>query len=97
MNEPARCERCGGPMPAADAVDGRCPRCLLELGLEPVTKPEDLQTSLTISPSADSGPSDASRPAISKIGRYRIVRLIGEGGWARSMKPNRISLDARLP
>ena len=38
MSEPKRCSRCGGPLPAsgspADLLAGRCPRCLLELGLE---------------------------------------------------------------
>ena len=79
MSEASRCERCGGPLPAG-ALDGRCPRCLLELELATATPPDDLQSALTISPESDSESGDAARLPISNIGRYRIVRLIGEGG-----------------
>jgi serine/threonine protein kinase len=33
MGEP-RCERCGGPLPEAGGLEGCCPRCLMEKGLE---------------------------------------------------------------
>ena len=34
MSDPKRCERCGGAFPEAGVLRGRCPRCMIELGLE---------------------------------------------------------------
>src|SRR5262245_12624887 len=71
-----QCERCGEPMPASDALGGACPRCMLELGLG-------------LEPAGDSNPGVARStdgtdtlsvhhsPAIA---RYRVLRVIGEGG-----------------
>jgi len=68
MTDSKRCPQCGSPLPQDGALDGGCPRCMLELGFEssvgtarrsePGTRPEQLAI----------------------IGRYRILRLIGEGG-----------------
>jgi len=68
MTEPNRCQRCGKPLPQANLLGGRCPRCMLELGFE-----------------SAAGNHEGSEPGIASehpavIGRYRILRLIGEGG-----------------
>src|SRR5262249_52986620 len=34
MSDPKRCERCGGALPETGLLRGRCPRCMVELGLE---------------------------------------------------------------
>jgi tetratricopeptide (TPR) repeat protein len=65
MSEPGRCARCGGPLPQSGPLGGACPRCMMELGAE----------------SASEGVEDAGRTSRpTAIGRYRILRLIGEGG-----------------
>src|SRR5262245_12930932 len=79
-----RCERCGGPLTESGPMAGSCPRCMMEIGVtsgverltDPDSKllpegPETIRASLT--PTAT-----ASSHAV--IGRYRILRLIGEGG-----------------
>jgi eukaryotic-like serine/threonine-protein kinase len=65
MGESNRCERCGGPLPKSDVVGGGCPRCLLELGYE--TR-------------SGTGNDDGHAALPKSIGRYRILRVIGEGG-----------------
>src|SRR6187431_1765377 len=59
------CQRCGTRLPKGDVLGGGCPRCMLELGYE--TESEVVRE-----------PASGTLPAT--IGRYRIVRLIGEGG-----------------
>src|SRR6185436_6109923 len=65
MIESNRCQRCGNPLPKDGVLAGACPRCMLELGYE--TKSEV-----------------ADRKVVGRqpesIGRYRILRVIGEGG-----------------
>ncbi len=34
MSDRKRCEQCGAPLPQTGILDGRCPRCMVELGLE---------------------------------------------------------------
>ena len=77
MSEPNRCEKCGGPL-AEGALGGRCPRCLLQAGLPSEV---DVQRTMTVAPtSADANQSAAEQRLPTTIARYRIVRLIGEGG-----------------
>jgi eukaryotic-like serine/threonine-protein kinase len=74
MTEPKRCGRCGGPLPQTGVLGGRCPRCMVELGLEPTSGLGDPDVTST----HQEGASVAMRPAV--IGRYRVIRRIGEGG-----------------
>src|SRR6185436_4148296 len=68
MPDSNQCPRCGAPQPSDGAFGGGCPRCMLELGFETsVGSRERLEHNAA-----------AERPAV--IGRYRILRLIGEGG-----------------
>jgi serine/threonine protein kinase len=82
--DPIRCERCGGPLTPSGSLAGSCPRCMMEIGVDSGVKgfgdpnstslpegPEDARSSQTSSATA------ASRTV---IGRYRILRLVGEGG-----------------
>ena len=59
------------------ALGGRCPRCLMEAGLPSEV---DAQRTMTVAPSAGAGPVGPGIPAPPTIARYKIVRLIGEGG-----------------
>src|SRR5262245_13931097 len=73
-DEPRRCERCGDPLPAPDALGGACPRCMLELGLEPAG---DSNPSVAWGRAGTETRSVERSPAIA---RYRVLRVIGEGG-----------------
>jgi len=74
MSDPKRCERCGCLLPEAGLLRGRCPRCMVELGLESTSSFRNPEISLT----AQKSTSVAAPPAV--IGHYTILRLIGEGG-----------------
>jgi WD40 repeat protein len=68
MTESVQCSRCGGPLPEDSALGGGCPRCMLELGFETTAgSRERLELGIA-----------GERPSV--LGRYRILRLIGEGG-----------------
>ena len=60
-----RCQRCGCRLPKIDVLGGGCPRCMLELGCE-------TESDVANATAPDSLPAS--------IGRYRILRVIGEGG-----------------
>ena len=62
------CPECGKPLPAG-SPDGTCPTCMLSLGLAAVLAPE--------SP----GPLPSSAAPGDHIGRYKLLELIGEGGF----------------
>jgi WD40 repeat protein len=74
MSDPQRCERCGGPLVQAGALDGSCPKCMAELGFESTFDVQDPEATS----SGLGATSTSQRPAM--IGRYKILRLIGEGG-----------------
>jgi len=59
------CPQCGGRLPKVDMLSGGCPRCMLELGYETASDVFEEATSV---------------PLPGSIGRYRILRVIGEGG-----------------
>jgi len=66
MTEENRCPQCGADLPA-DAPHGLCPKCLMKMGLESDAK-------ATID-----DPGDIESPG-TRIGRYKLLQLIGEGG-----------------
>src|SRR5262245_55003108 len=68
MKEPEHCEACGIAL-SRGVLGGRCPRCMLELGLGFVELTQGYE---------DSEPDVSAEP--SRIARYRIIRRIGEGG-----------------
>jgi serine/threonine protein kinase len=70
--KPRRCGKCGVDL-ATFAPQGLCPACLLEAGLNPEVDPIKVSASQ---------PADAPAPLASgdKIGRYKILQQLGEGG-----------------
>ena len=68
MPELNLCSQCGGPLRNDGALGGGCPLCMLELGFETT-----VGSRLRLEPGIAN-----ERPPV--IGRYRILRLIGEGG-----------------
>ena len=70
-----RCERCGQQTAESFAFSGVCPRCMLELGFESRVGSTATVPDRAVSASAALGPEGAMTFA-----RYRIVRLIGQGG-----------------
>src|SRR5437867_3190853 len=74
MSDLKRCEHCGGPIPEAGVLSGRCPRCMVELGLESTSGFRNSEIILT----AQKSTSVAARHAV--VGQYTIQGLIGEGG-----------------
>src|SRR5262245_51408692 len=71
MSDSKRCERCGGPLPEAGVLVGRCPRCMVELGLKSTSGLGDRE-------SIPSAHEDTRVAPV--IGSYTVLRLIGEGG-----------------
>ena len=66
-----QCDRCGGLLPFQEEPGGRCARCLLEMGVgENTQKLEDAD------PQIPAGHLNAG----TYVGRYRILRPIGDGG-----------------
>ena len=71
MAEPKKCSKCGAELPP-DAPGGHCLKCLLQLGLatgEASTEP--IKSSESNSPVQKPG---------ERIGRYKLLQQIGEGG-----------------
>jgi serine/threonine protein kinase/WD40 repeat protein len=75
MTGPNHCEHCGSPIAEAGVLGNACPVCLMERGLDSTSGFGYLTTSVD-SAAHDSSPG--SQPP--SIGRYKILRLIGEGG-----------------
>ena len=72
MDKSLVCERCGGPKPAGLGAEDLCPRCVLGLGLE---ADGDTSEDLTVAASGSEGTASSRNPT--RIGHYRIIRLIG--------------------
>ena len=73
-NSPHHCAKCGTDL-AADAPAGLCPACLLEEGLEtpPVT--------IKVNPASQGETLPGSVGLGDRIGRYKILEPLGEGGF----------------
>ena len=75
-----RCERCETAYPQAGILAGRCPRCLVELGLTPALAFEDDEIVLTAL--ADEALSMVGR----RIAHYEVLALLGAGGMGAVWK-----------
>src|ERR1700731_1375787 len=68
MSERPSCEECGAEL-TANAPDGLCPRCLVGMGL--ALAAEEVPTQ----------PTEAVERVGDRIGRYKLLQQIGEGGY----------------
>ena len=78
MDEPIRCETCGSPLPRGGELEFSCPLCLLSLAAEPYSIDSPGSTMLDAEP-GQHHLGTTVKPGLT-IGRYRVLRMIGEGG-----------------
>lgn len=71
MSESQNCPRCGAGLPPG-APGGHCISCLLQLGLGPGDGADE--------PPGISAPAPVSEKPGDRIGRYKLLQQIGEGG-----------------
>src|ERR1035438_931356 len=78
MSELNKCPRCGARLPH-DSPGGHCISCLLQLGLtaDPVVEPAETQPG-TIQ--VDTAAQTRTEKPGDRIGRYKLLQQIGEGG-----------------
>ncbi len=77
MSTSLSCHDCGAPLIDSGALEGRCPRCLLDLAVD------ESQGAVSQNPEAIpalSRNSSGFRPALILGGRYRLLRVLGRGG-----------------
>src|SRR5947209_113764 len=65
------CPKCGAALPT-HAPHGLCPRCSFLEAVFPAQAPASIGTTLYVEPSAEE--------LLERIGRYKILQKIGEGG-----------------
>src|SRR6185436_2441648 len=79
MSLPTKCKTCGCEM-AASALEGLCPNCLGKLVLE--NPPANLSAPAPIVAGvADMRPEPGGEQPGDRIGNYRLLQKIGEGGF----------------
>src|SRR5579871_847614 len=71
------CSQCGAEL-LPEWPDGHCLNCFLQMGLAAAEAPQP-QTEGTAEPSASEEYSPQEKPG-DRIGRYKLVRKLGEGG-----------------
>ena len=76
MSELNRCARCGSLLPETGVLEGRCPRCMIEGALGSTSGVGDADSTVDFAPLPNTG----AKAHPKAIGRYRILRMIGEGG-----------------
>ena len=79
MSTSLSCRDCGAPLIRGGALEGRCPRCLLDLAVDESggavsQDPEGIALPIL------SGDDGGLHPALILGGRYRLLRLLGRGG-----------------
>jgi WD40 repeat protein/serine/threonine protein kinase len=77
---PTVCPECGSPLPA-DAPEGSCSTCLLLLGVEAPAVEVTPVDPETLAPGQSSEDSTRTEQAGQRIGRYKLLEKIGEGGF----------------
>jgi len=76
MTVAPKCPRCGAALDAAASLRGLCPRCLIQRGMQP-SAPAETNTGGAPDSLSDL-PASIENPA--RIGSYRVLGVLGEGG-----------------
>ncbi len=87
MSPDPACARCGATLAAADAA---CPRCLLQLGLDPA---DSLQVVVTGAGDSGIGPPPSIAELAPHFPQLEIVELIGQGGMGFVYRARQRELD----
>ena len=77
MSTSPSCHDCGAPLIDSGALEGRCPRCLLDLAVD--ESQGAVSQNLEEIPVLSRDPT-GFRPALILGGRYRLLRVLGRGG-----------------
>src|ERR1017187_1630180 len=76
MVKPRKCPNCGNELPP-DAPGGHCPQCLLNLAVSADEETAKPAGTIRIAPLPETSPSE--KPG-DRIGHYKLLQQIGEGG-----------------